>query len=213
MRVLRIFVVMTVLVAALATPAAAIDGTPIVGAVLGDHWRELPPADGECPGLGAGGWRFFSSGEGRVSQLGRVSYDLVQCTDETGSVGTIVFTARNGDTLTIAQEVSSKMYFSDPMGMGPPDGFTLRGTWTVVDGSGRFADADIGFVVDNEVAGKLVLDVGVGTGRFADAGGSGRIYGIGDVDVPVADGKRFYGVPDEKVLFTVVGRIHLPDDD
>ncbi|MDJ0790600.1 MAG: hypothetical protein QNJ71_01765 [Acidimicrobiia bacterium] len=188
MRVLRIFVVMTVLFAVLVTPATAMDGRPAVGAVMGEHGINPYPfiPEGECPGLSEEGWQFFSSGRGRISQLGRVTYDLVQCTEPDGgtpvSQGTIVFTTKKGDTLTVAQEVTSKLY-GDPT--GPPDGFTLRGTWTVVDG----------------------------TGRFTDASGSGRMFGIGDVDVPVPDGKRFYGIRDGKVLFTFVGRIALFDGD
>ena len=188
MRVIRIFVVMTVLVAVLVTPATAMEGTPMAGAVMGEHGINPYPfiPDGECPGLSEDGWQFFSSGRGRMSQLGPVTYHLVQCTEPVFgtpvSVGTIVFTTEEGDTLTVAQRVTSRLFGGS---MGPPDGFTLRGTWTVVDG----------------------------TGRFADAAGSGRMFGVGDVDVPEPDGKRFRGVPDGKVLLAFVGRIAIADGD
>ncbi|MFW2380173.1 MAG: hypothetical protein ACN4GZ_00330 [Acidimicrobiales bacterium] len=104
---------------------------PIKGTVSGEHWVDQPP--------GPDGWNFFSSGEGQMSHLGRVDYFLEQSSSFTPdstviSTGTITFTAANGDTLVIAQDVESLI-------VGAGDGFTIRGTWTVVDGSGRFANA------------------------------------------------------------------------
>ena len=56
MRVFRIFVVMTVLVAVLVTPATATEGRPVFGAVMGEHGRNLSPTEAECPGLSEFGW-------------------------------------------------------------------------------------------------------------------------------------------------------------
>jgi hypothetical protein len=73
-------------------------------------------------------WRFFSSGTGTVSHLGRVDYHPTKCSypGPEGVVsrnGTIAFTADNGDTLVIAQEGSSEV-------IGDFDGYTLTATWT-----------------------------------------------------------------------------------
>ena len=88
--------------------------------------------------------------------------------DELISDGTITFTAANGDTLVIAQAVTSDI-------VGAFEGFTSKGTWTVVDGSGRFANAT----------------------------GSGSMDGVGDIP----GGEALFGLPDGTVMFNFMGRI------
>ena len=154
MRIFRIFVadingddeediLVSVLALVFAAPATATAMTEvaITGTVTGQHG----PPDMEAPGCPPGtAWRFPSSGSGELSPFGMVDYVLTQCTTfgaEPGSflsVGTITFTFAAGDTLVIAQEMRSQLVGAPD---APPDGFTLEATWTVVDGTGRFAGA------------------------------------------------------------------------
>ena len=104
---------------------------PVKGTVTGEHEVDRPP--------GPDGWIFTSSGTGQMSHLGRVDYSLEQASSfgpdgVISSTGTITFTAANGDELVVAQEATSQI-------VGPGEGFTLEGTWTVVSGSGRFTHA------------------------------------------------------------------------
>ncbi len=155
--VFRISVVVAVLLVAFATPAAAGPDVPIKGTVMGEHERVLD--DPACPGFA---WRFFSDGVGLMSHLGRAEYDLTQCTNPVNessfeSVGTVTFTAANGDTLLITHGMSSRFVFGpDP---GPPLGFTMEGEWEAVGG----------------------------TGRFRNATGNGSFEGVGDIADEVAD--------------------------
>jgi hypothetical protein len=108
-----------------------------------------------------------------MSHLGRIDYFLEQSSSfgPDGvliSTGTVTFTAANGDTLVIAQEATSEI-------VGELEGFTLAGTWTVVDGSGR----------------------------FANAAGSGSIDGVGDVP----GGDALFGLPDGAAQFDFRGEI------
>ena len=163
-RILRIFVVMTLLLVPFATPAVAAHEGPIKGTVIGEHG---PPdfTDEDCIAAGYL-WRFSSAGEGgvgRMSHLGRVAeYSLTQCTkpgpDGTESVGTVTFTAANGDELWIEQTMLGQL-------VGPlehPEGFLFEGEWTAVGGTGRFTNA-------------------TGSG---DLHGAGNVYGVVDPDVP-----------------------------
>lgn len=177
-RIFRIFVAMTLLVMAFATPAAGAAGeVPIEGTVTGAHG----PLDFSAPGCPPGSeWRFPSEGSGQLSPLGEVEYSLTQCSrsgTEPGSVlsvGTITFTFANGDTLVIAQEMRSQLIGEfDP----DPDGFTLEGTWTVVEG----------------------------TGRFADAMGSGFMDGVGDIP----GGEALFGIPDGLAEFNFMGTLTI----
>lgn len=180
-RVFRIFVVMTLLLAAFATPAmAAAQKGPIKGTVMGEHG---PPdfTDEDCIEAGYV-WRFSSAGEagvGQMSHLGRVAeYGLTQCTvpgpDGTESVGTVTFTAANGDELWIEHTMLSQLI--DEMPNGPPDGFTFVGTWEAVGG----------------------------TGRFTHATGSGTLDGAGDI----LDGVAFFdGIPDGLLQLNLTGTI------
>lgn len=136
----RILGVVMLLVLVTASPALAARKqpdlqVPIRGTVTGE--TGVDPAAPDCEGGAL--WRFFSSGAGTISHLGRVDYHLTQCSypSPEGTVfrgGTVAFTAANGDTLIIAQEGSSEI-------IGAFDGYTLDATWTVVGGSGRFAGA------------------------------------------------------------------------
>ena len=138
-KVIRIFVVMTLLLVGFATPAEAARDVPFKGTVLGEHGPPDFDAPG-CPDWAA--WRYSSEGEGRITHMGRVQYALTQCTvpvaDGYQSEGTITFTARNGDELWIEHTMLSQG-IGDPT--GPPQGFTFEGDWTAVGGTGRFINA------------------------------------------------------------------------
>jgi hypothetical protein len=160
MRISRILALVTVLLV-FAIPAWAGDEVPIKGTVTGGHG---PVAPAGCDGDAL--WRFESSGKGQMSHLGRVDYQLTHCTyfvPMSGIVfrdGTITFTAANGDTLVIAQTGTAGVV-GDP---AAPDGWTMDGEWTVVDGTGRFAHA-------------------TGTGSivgFGDVPGGDTVFGLRD---------------------------------
>lgn len=162
-KIIRIFVVMTLLLVTMAAPASAKGPdhhVPIKGTVLGEHGPPDVDAPG-CPDWAE--WRYSSAGEGRVSHLGRVEYSLTQCTvpgpDGVTSEGTITFVAANGDELLIAHTMLSQMV-QEPG--APPDGFVFEGEWTAVGGTGRFANA-------------------TGSG---DLYGAGNIYGVVDPGIP-----------------------------
>ena len=137
-RGVRILVVSTVLLLAFAVPAAAAPGVPIKGTVTGVHG---PPDFGApgCPTWAV--WRYSSNGAGQMSHLGRVEYTLTQCTvpvsDGNWSEGTIEIVAANGDKLYLEHTMFSQMVFGD----AGPLGFTLVGEWEAVGGTGRFAQA------------------------------------------------------------------------
>ncbi|NNC92563.1 MAG: hypothetical protein HKN80_08730 [Acidimicrobiia bacterium] len=140
-RIVRIFVAVTLLVLAFPAPAAAVGEVQIEGTVMGQHG----PPDFSAPDCPPGSeWRFPSAGSGHLSPFGTVDYSLTQCTrsgTEPASAlsdGTITFTFAKGDTLIIAQKMSSQLVGPPD---GPPEGFTMEATWTVVEGTGRFLDA------------------------------------------------------------------------
>ncbi len=174
MRTLRIFVGIAVLVLAFAAPAAARPDVPIKGTVMGEHG---PPDFQDEACLAAGYlWRFPSSGMGQMSHLGRVDYELTQCTlpgpDGFASVGSVTFIAANGDELRLEHTMLSQLIGDfDP----DPDGFTFEGEWTAVGG----------------------------TGRFANATGSGTMHGFGDVP----DGEAIFDIPDGLAQFNFNGTI------
>jgi hypothetical protein len=160
-RILRIFVVMTLLVVTIAAPASAQGPdrqVPIKGTVIGEHGPPDFAAPG-CPDWAE--WRYSSAGEGRMSHLGMVEYSLTQCTmpgPETTSEGTITVVAANGDELWLEHTMFGRMVGT----MDHPEGFFFDGEWTAVGGTGRFTHAS-------------------GSG---DLYGAGNIYGIVDPDVP-----------------------------
>lgn len=110
---------------------------PIKGALTGTH-SPGPPTG--CPDGTT--FSFHSTGTGNVSHLGEVDYVLANCTTlvipTVSIVGTVTFTAANGDVLVIAQEGSGPF---DPN--ANPTSVTAYYTWTVDGGSstGRFAGA------------------------------------------------------------------------
>ena len=160
-KIIRIFVVMTLLLVTIATPALAKGPdqlVPIKGTVVGEHG---PPdfTAPDCPGWAE--WRYSSAGEGRMSHLGWVEYSLTQCTmpgPVTTSEGTITFVAANGDELWLEHTMFGHMVGT----MDHPDGFFFEGEWMAVGGTGRFTNA-------------------AGSGELY---GTGNIYGIVDPDVP-----------------------------
>jgi len=108
-----------------------------------------------------------------MSHLGKIHYSLEQASSfgpggVINSTGTITLTAANSDELVIAQEATSQI-------VGAGEGFTLEGTWSVVDGSGR----------------------------FADAAGSGSMDGVGDIP----GGEALFGLPDGFAQFDFRGSI------
>lgn len=132
---------------------------PIAGTVTGEHVVDFTAPGCDIPEGAVESWRFSSWGTGNLSRLGRVEYLLTQCTyilppDGPVSAGTVTFTAANGDTLVIAQDMQSVLIEGMP-GM-PPLAFVVEGEWDVV------SDA--------------------GTGRFAGATGSGMLDGYGDIE-------------------------------
>ncbi len=146
----RIISMATLALMATAGPALATRGqpdhtVPFKGSVLAlDNGQIFPTAEEplDCP-EGAE-WQFFSRGTGQMSHLGRSDFDLIQCSryvdpPVTGlSEGTTTFTAANGDMLVLAHELTFDVYYSV---VPVPDGFEGTGTWSVLEGSGRFSDA------------------------------------------------------------------------
>ncbi|MEN8041329.1 MAG: hypothetical protein ABFR95_07470 [Actinomycetota bacterium] len=159
---------MMLLLTAIAAPATATSEVPIKGTVMGEHG---PPDFGDEACLDAGYlWRFPSAGVGQMSHLGRVEYELTQCTvpgpEGFASVGTVTFTAANGDQLWLEHTMLGQLIGDfDP----DPDGFAFEGEWTAVGGTGRFAHATgsgmlhgIGDIPDGET----VLDIPDGLAQF-----------------------------------------------
>lgn len=162
-----IIAVATLALMTIASPALASRGhsdhtVPFKGSVLAlDNGQIFPPfGEPGCPEWAE--WQFFSRGTGQVSHLGRSDLDLIQCSrfvDEAGdygySEGTASFTAANGDMLVLTYDLEWKSYYNDS---GVPDGFDGAGTWSVLedDGSGRFADATGSGMI--EVAGDIPFD-------------------------------------------------------
>ncbi len=165
--IVRMFVVVSVFMA-LAVPASAAHEGPIKGVVDGFHSIDFA-APGCEPGTAL--WEFSSSGTGKMSHLGNMSYSLTQCTTidpSTGrfvSSGITVFTAANGDELTVAQTTTSEAVGTPPAF----DGFLVEGSWEVTGG----------------------------TGRFEFASGSGGLSGVGDIP----DGAALFGLPDGGARF------------
>ena len=186
-RVFRIFVVMTLLTVAFATPATAARKVPIKGTVTGTHERVMfdeacAPAE---PEEGDVWWSFHSPmisepspGIGIMSHLGKVEYQLTQCTMPVDEVfiseGTIKFIAANGDELYVSHTMTSSLEF-DPDIPGPPIGFAMAGEWTAYGG----------------------------TGRFTNSMGGGTLSGFGDIP----DGMDSLGLPDGLMELDFRGKI------
>lgn len=149
LRFLRVSIVVAALLALNTVPGLAAGHgrpVPVHGAVL--TWGPEPDVTG--PGCVADPslvWRFSRDGTGQLSHLGSVGIALSHCTyvvpDASGAFravfrdGTITFTAANRDTLVLAYTGTTEAL----MGPGGFTGYTAEGTWTVVDGTGRFTHA------------------------------------------------------------------------
>lgn len=144
----RIIVMATIVLLVAATPVLAAHEVPIKGTVMGEHEVAFfhPDCEPAEPGFEVF-WRFSTSGYGTMSHLGKVHYDLVQCTAiypgaPPASSGTTVFTAANGDTLNVTQTMLSEIIED---GVDPdPDGFIGGGNWSITGGTGRFHQASGG---------------------------------------------------------------------
>lgn len=144
-KLLRVLLCTLLLVIGGASVAAATHGqpdhmVPMKGALVGQD--EIPdegatgcaePEEGEEPLL----WRFTSAGTGRVSHLGRVTYEYTHCTrtDFTISEGVLTLTAANRDTLVLTYTGAITQYQ-----FGDPEAFWEM-SWTPSGGTGRFAGA------------------------------------------------------------------------
>lgn len=114
---------------------------PIQGTLTGTHWVDMAPPPGTCDGAT---FNFVSVGTGNVSHLGKVDFVQDNCTtlDMTtmtvSIVGTLTFTAANGDVLVLVQEGGGPF---DPT--ASPTSVTGYYDWTVngEDSTGRFIEA------------------------------------------------------------------------
>ena len=136
---------------------------PIQGYLVGlDEVPNLEPGDcNQVPEVDLM-WRFASSGTGRLSHLGRVSYHFSHCTywDATIRDGVLTISAANGDSLVLAYTA-----IADPFTLGGP-----TATWTM------------SWTVDSES----------GTGRFVDATGSGDGSAVTHVPPPMGSSETAY---------------------
>jgi hypothetical protein len=173
MKISRVAVLVTALLLVIATPALATQP---------DH--EVPIKgtvvgahwiDEAAPGCDADAlWRFESSGTGQMSHLGRVDYFLTQCSFFDLEQG---FTFGNG-TITFTAANDDTLVIAQTGNselIGDFAGFTVNGTWEAVGG----------------------------TGRFANATGSGSMDGIGDIP----GGDALFNLPDGAAMFNFVGEI------
>lgn len=148
-RLSAIIGVATLMLVASAGPAVAghppDHAVPIKGSVLAvDNGQVFPTPEEplDCPAWAE--WQFFSRGSGQLSHLGSTDLDLVQCSRYVEppfvgtSEGTTTFTAANGDLLMLEHRLDFVVYYTV---FPVPDGFDGDGTWSVVDGTGRFAGA------------------------------------------------------------------------
>ena len=176
--------ILLVLTLGLAAPAQAgrAHPVPIKAAVAGEHWVAAPDCDGAFQ-------KWSSAGTGQMSHLGKVAFELEQCTYPGADPehperyaygeGTITFTAANGDTLVVAQEGTGEIVFDGPNMVG----FLGEGTWTVVEGEG--------------------------TGRFANANGEGSMDFLGDIPESAAPNGigTVFGLPDGITVLNFKGAI------
>lgn len=183
-RLSHIIGVAALVLMATGSPAMATHGqpdrmVPIKGSVLAlDNGQVFgTPEQLGCPDWAE--WRFNSSGTGRMSHLGRAELFLTHCSRYLVApvlgegIGTTTFTAANGDTFVLGHTVTFEVYFNE---IPAPDGFAGSGSWSVVDGSGRFANAT----------------------------GSGRMTVLGDVPT---DDTPMFDLPPGGTLWTFTGEV------
>ncbi len=181
-RLMRISIVVVTVLALGASPTLVLghDTTvPVHGSVLADG----PPPDMSAPGCEPGAiWRFSRVGTGEISHLGRSGLTLTHCTyvvPDASGVFRAVF--RQGTmTFTAANRDTLVLDYTGTTvaltdASGEFTGYTAEGTWTAVGGTGRFANA-------------------TGTGWFDVVG-----------DVPGGD--ALFGLPDGFDLWTIGGSI------
>jgi hypothetical protein len=145
LRVLRVILCALLLLVSNASLATATHGQPehprpIGGALVGfDRIPDFaaPGCPEESPGGAAVRWRYASSGTGRVSHLGRVTYEFTHCTywDNTITDGVLRLKAANGDQLVLGYTAKVAPW---------TEGDTLsvwQQKWRVASGTGRFQDA------------------------------------------------------------------------
>lgn len=145
LRVIALALMMVVLGAstASATRGQPDHAVPFRGSIVGLD----PGPDFENPGCPAQPppavpWRFESSGTGNLAHLGKVDFELANCTTwypeddlRLEIAGTMTFTAANGDELVIAHQAT---------GLFVPGSATAPWTiteWVVDSGTGRFEGA------------------------------------------------------------------------
>ena len=108
-----------------------------------------------------------------MSHLGRVDYALAQ-TSFFGPDGSVISTGTVAFTAKNGDTLVIARSVTSQI-VGALEGFTLTGTWEAVGGSGRFANAT----------------------------GSGSIDGVGDIP----GGDALFGLPDGGARFTFTGEI------
>ena len=120
-----------------------------------------------------------------MSHLGKVHYSLTQCTAPTVPDGPV---NRSAGTITLVAANGDELHLEHTMlsvlvfgEPGPPLGFTFDGRWEAVGGTGRFAQAE----------------------------GSGTLGGVGDIP----DGKETLGFPDGLMKTNFKGRIDYDASD
>jgi hypothetical protein len=157
--------VVIALLGALAAPAAAQETVPIEGTLIGDHWIDESAPACDLPDTS---WRFYNNGAGQLSGLGEVELFTTHCTifdPESGGVDstyyhrTTMFTTADGDTLAVVHQIPSTEVFLDDAGNFT--GFTLKGTWEAVGGTGRFTHAAGSGTIEGtaDIPGDIVLDL------------------------------------------------------
>lgn len=178
-RRIREVATITALVLASAAPAAAAGGAPPTvpfrGSAVTVDQPMGPPTD--CPESAQ--WRYTSVGTGNLAHLGKVDVVVTHCSWLTGpttgafSAADVVFTAANGDTLTMDH---SGTFVLGAFGPDGPTTSDVEGTWTITGGTGRFAGATgsgtLGGVGDL-LAGTMPATWD-GTMTYAASGRSGR---------------------------------------
>jgi hypothetical protein len=135
-KLIRVLALASVLALVVAIPAmgASSHEVPIKGSTLSVDGYADPIG---CPDGTA--WTYLSSGEGRVSHLGRVQIDVEHCTafDDVAGTGTFgdggwTLRAANGDHLYVSHQGSFELVGESSV---------VTGTWTVTGGDGRFTGA------------------------------------------------------------------------
>jgi hypothetical protein len=151
---LRPFLVLA-LVVLVASPALATpeDGVPIKGTVIGVDTMNAPTG---CDPIQGGSdfdaqWLYRSTGTGNISHLGRVDFVVEHCSYIDFATGTGVFD--NGTTTFVAAN-------GDTLVLSHSGSFAVVGPFSYID---------------------MNWNVAGGTGRFADATGSGTANPLGDL--------------------------------